>query len=252
MPEMPYPTRTAGVRLHPALMLLLGERSAWQFPWRLQRRRFRPHPRRFPQRRHAPLARRRGDRKRPHDAVAVPAHRKRTSAPRSRLSPDRAAAFAPRLEERVRRLPAVALAVAAEGGVRPHHLWPRADRRAAPFAHLALSATDRGRSQRHRQVRTVLCVRGPRHRTRPQAQCQPENGVGTVAARTGRCGRPNGRERADRAVGPAMPGAADLVLSLGAGAAGDPGAGQYRRRRRPADRRTRGANRQSAGRRRSP
>src|SRR5216684_4528779 len=35
----------------------------------------------------------------------------------------------------------------------------------------------------------------------------------------------DGREQPDRAVGPAMPGAADLVLSLGAGAAGDPGAG---------------------------
>ena len=53
---------------------------------RLQRRRFRPHPRRYAQRRHAPLAGRRGHGKRRPQAVAVPAHRKRTPASRSRLS----------------------------------------------------------------------------------------------------------------------------------------------------------------------
>ena len=36
----------------------------WRGPWRLQRRRFRPHPQRFPQRRHASLARRGSDRQR--------------------------------------------------------------------------------------------------------------------------------------------------------------------------------------------
>ena len=32
------------------------------------------------------------------------------------------------------------------------------DRRAAPLAHLALSAADRGRAQRHHPVRAVLCL----------------------------------------------------------------------------------------------
>ena len=53
-----------------------------------------------------------------------------------RLSPDRAAAFAPRLEERVRRLQAAAVAMAAGGDIRPHRLWPAADRRAAPLAYV--------------------------------------------------------------------------------------------------------------------
>ena len=79
-----------------------------------------------------------------------------------------------------------------------------------------------------------------------------EDGVGAVAARAGRRDRAHGREHADRAMGPAMPGAAHFLVSLGAGAAGDPGAGQHRRRRRPADRRTCRANRQSAASPRSP
>ena len=90
---------------------------------RLQRRRFRPHPPGFPQRRHASLDRRRGDGKRRPACVAIPAHRRRTAASRSGLSADRAAAFASRLEERVRRLCSAAFAVAAEGGVRSHRLW---------------------------------------------------------------------------------------------------------------------------------
>ena len=178
MPEMCHPIRTAGLRSLPALILVLigaalGGCSGGDF------------------------GRTRADFRNDDmhrwlgaeatgsvglKASAVPAHRKRTPASRPRLSPDRAAAFAPRLEERVRRLSAAALAMAAEGRVRPHHLWARADRRAAPLAYLALSAIDRGRAQRHHPVRAVLCLRHPRHRTRPQAQRQPETGVGVVAA----------------------------------------------------------------------
>jgi hypothetical protein len=61
-------------------------------------------------------------------------------------------------------------------------------------------------------------------------------------------GRAHAGELADRPVGAAMPGAACLLLSLGAGEAGDPGAGQHGRGRRPPDRRVGRADRQSAGR----
>ena len=50
----------------------------------------------------------------------------------------------PGLEERVRRLPAAAFAMAAEGGVRPHHLRPHPDRRAAPLSsHFQLTENER-------------------------------------------------------------------------------------------------------------
>ena len=97
---------------------------------------------------------------------------KRTPAARSRLSADRAAAFAPRLEDRVRRLPADAGAVAAGAIVRSHRLWPAADRRAASLAHLALQPVDRGRPQRPHAVRSVLRQRGPGPRSR-QASATP-------------------------------------------------------------------------------
>ena len=126
--------------------------------------------------------------------LAIPAHRQRTPASRSRLSPDRAAAVAAGLEERVRRLQAAAVALAAEGRVRPHHVWPHADRRAAPLAFLALCAADRGRAQRHHPLRAVLRLRDPRHRSRQQAQCQPwrasrscRQARGTMRSRA--CGR---------------------------------------------------------------
>jgi hypothetical protein len=53
------------------------------------------------------------------------------------------------------------------------------------------------------------------------ARCRPYTGRGGIAvrtARTGRCDRPHGREHADRAMGPAMPGTAHFIVSLGAGA----------------------------------
>src|SRR3984893_8185694 len=109
---------------------------------RLQRRRFRPHPAGFSQRRHASLDRRRGDRKRRPARIAIPAHRWRTATPRSRLSPDRATALAPGLENRVRRLSAAAFALAPASGLRSHRLWTHPDRRAAPLAFLALCAID--------------------------------------------------------------------------------------------------------------
>ena len=80
----------------------------------LQRRRFRAHPGGLSQRRHAQLGRPRGRGKHRRASLALPAHRRRATASRSRLSPDRAAAFASRLEERIRRLPADRTAVAAD------------------------------------------------------------------------------------------------------------------------------------------
>ena len=135
MPEMCLPIRTTGLRSLPALMVLLvgatlGGCSGGDFG------RTRADMRNDDM--HRWLGAEATGKRRPQ-AIALPAHRKRTPASRSRLSPDRAAAFAPGLEERVRRLPAAALAMAAEGRIRPHHLWPRLDRRAAPLAHLALS-----------------------------------------------------------------------------------------------------------------
>jgi hypothetical protein len=64
-----------------------------------------------------------------------------TNASRSRFSPDRAAAFAPRLEGRVRRLSADGFALAPGAAIRPHRLRADADRRAAP---LALESLDVG------------------------------------------------------------------------------------------------------------
>ena len=127
-------------------------------------------------------------------AVAIPAHRQRTPAARPRLSADRAAAFASGLEERVRQLQAAAVAMAAGGDIRPHRLWPPADRRAAPLALVALCRADGGRPQRHHPVRAILRHRGARDRARPQARRQPETGIGTVTARTRRCGRPHAGE----------------------------------------------------------
>ena len=178
----------------------------------------------------------------------IPAHRKRAPAPRSRLSPDRAAAFAPRLEERVRRLSAAAFAMAAEGRVRPHRLWARADRRAAPLAHLALLAIDRGRAQRHHPVRAVLCLRArvielDRKRNaslKLVSELSPREHADAIA-------RMEENTLIVQWVQHAWSGGS--LVPLGARAAGDPGAGQYRSRRRPPDRRTRRPNRQSAGRR---
>lgn len=69
--------------------------------------------------------------------------------------------------------------------------------------------------------------------------------VSALAEGEGRCGRAHAGELADRAVGAAMPGATRLVLPLGAGASGDPGARRHGRRRRPPDRRARRPDRQS-------
>src|ERR1700681_254943 len=96
-------------------------------PRGLQRRRLRPHPPGCSERRHAPLDWRRGDRQPRPACVAIPADRQRTAAPRSRLSPNRAAPFTTGLEERVWRLHADSFAVAAESDIRPHRLWTHAD-----------------------------------------------------------------------------------------------------------------------------
>ena len=168
MPETRFPIRTSTA--DPVLVAALRAASRRRDARRLQRRRFRPHPPGFSQRRHAPLARRRGDVERRPACIAIPAHRQRTAASRSRLSPDRAAAFAPRLEERVRRLSAAAFAVAAASGVRPHRLWTHPDRRAAPLAFLALCAADGRRARRHHPVRAVLRLGRAGDRSRQEAQ----------------------------------------------------------------------------------
>src|ERR1700743_1095252 len=110
--------------------------------WRLQRWRFRPHPRGFSQRRHASLDGCGGDGKYWRAAIAIPAHRAGTAASRPRLPVCRAAAVAPSLEERVRRLQADRPAMAAAGNVRSHRFWTQIDRRSAPRGRLALRAAD--------------------------------------------------------------------------------------------------------------
>src|SRR5258708_4363891 len=126
------------------------------------------------------------------------------------------------MEERVRRLQAASFAMASDTGIRSHRLWTSVDRRAAPLAVIALFAVDRRRARRHHAVRSVLRQCHTGDRSRQEAQRQSEAGLGTVAARTRRRGRAHGREYPDRAMGAAMPGAAGLVLPLGAGTAGDP------------------------------
>ena len=90
--------------------------------------------------------------------------------------------------------------------------------------------------------------RHPRHRSRQEAQCQHGARLRPLAEGEGGCGRAHAGELADHPVGAAMPGAARLVLSLGAGAPGDPGARRHGRRRRPPDRRARRPDHQPAGR----
>src|SRR5271170_6437104 len=98
-------------------------------------------------------------------------------------------------------------------------------------------AVDRRYTRRHHPLRAVLFHRWPGARPRPQAQCQPCSCLAIVAARARGRGRPHGREHADRAMGPAMPGAANFVVPLGAGAAGGPGARRHGRGSRPASQR---------------
>src|SRR6266850_459986 len=69
------------------------------------------------------LQRRRGDGQHRPACIAIPTHRQRTAASRSRLSPDRAAPFTAGLEERVWRLHADSFALAAESDIRPHRVW---------------------------------------------------------------------------------------------------------------------------------
>src|SRR6266852_5789146 len=137
-------------------------------PRGLQRRRLRPYPPGCSQRRHAPLDRRRGDGQHRPACIAIPTHRQRTAASRSRLSPDRAAPFTAGLEERVWRLHADSFALAAESDIRPHRLWTHADRRAAPLAFIAIRTIDGRCAQRSDAVRAVLCRCRPRARSRPE------------------------------------------------------------------------------------
>src|ERR1700730_13806492 len=101
---------------------------------------------------------------------------------------------------------------------------------AAPFAFLVLLEPERRRARRHHPLRAVLRQRRQGARSRPQAERQPLPRLGTVAARTRRCGRAHAGEHADRGMGAAVPGAAGFLLSLGARAAGDPGARRHGRR----------------------
>jgi len=202
MPELCHPIRTARVRSLPVLMLILVGAALGGCKWR----RFRPHPVAICRNDGHASA---GSAPRATGSVApqglgVPAHRNRTPASRSRLSPDRAPHSRPRLEERVRRLSAAAGRPGDRRSCSIHTTYGRA----------LIDEPHRSHTSRYQQLIEDCAQR--HHAGSSRSWCVQPSGVieldrkrsaslkmvaETVAARAGRRDRPHGREHADRAMG---------------------------------------------------